>query len=353
MVKKLFHALAVGLIVICLAGLQHKTAYAAWDEGMGYNFGESAAERSRAYSSRGSVFKTVFITYLAEYKDACWFCDLFAGKTNTTYTNKTGITEDEAQSLYDPYQNPGLSVDEMRKHNEETTAANWDKKTTYSGGIYDAINVMTKNLFNEMATDFLTLLGIGILFFILLKVGKMLVQFQEVDEGRLQCHSHRTGEIRRSVHTGFRHGTGSQMEFHGKRIPGRTAFHVLYNGGHKDLRGYGAQGQILCRHGLRHPCSRGPDRHPPDGAAFHHGRLAVFRRQGTRHEHRETGVLPAALVPGRHICHSHRTEQGKEISQQRDSPYSEHRSLFLDGGVGDNGWILISPRRIRDGFHSF
>ena len=97
------------------------------------------------------VFKKTFLSYVEEYKDACWFCNLFAGNEDTTYESKSGSSEDMT------------------------------KKTTYSGGIYDAINVMTKKIFNEMALDFLAILGLGTLFFILLKVGKMLVQFQEVD----------------------------------------------------------------------------------------------------------------------------------------------------------------------------
>ena len=142
MIRKLLHTLAIGLLVIYLVGFPHKTVYASFDEGMGFNFGASAAERASFYSKQDPVFKITFLKYVQEYKDACWFCDLFAGKNGS---NSSGST------------------------------------TTYSGGLYDAINVMTKKIFNDTATDFLTLLGIGTLFFILLKVGKILVQFQEVD----------------------------------------------------------------------------------------------------------------------------------------------------------------------------
>lgn len=47
--------------------------------------------------------------------------------------------------------------------------------------IFDAIDNLVSVIFNTMAKDFLALMGVGILFLILFKVGKMLVSLQEVD----------------------------------------------------------------------------------------------------------------------------------------------------------------------------
>jgi len=181
MVKRLLHILTVGFLIICLVGLPYRPVHAAFDEGMGFDFGSSASERLSFYDSKKVTFKETFLKYVEEYKDACWFCDLFAGNKKVNYENKTGIDEEEYRRQVDPYLNPDLSPEEMKKHNEEVLAENWEKKITFSGGIYDAINTMTRNIFNTMSLDFLHLMGIGILFFILFKVGKMLVQMQEVD----------------------------------------------------------------------------------------------------------------------------------------------------------------------------
>lgn len=47
--------------------------------------------------------------------------------------------------------------------------------------IFEAINNMVTSLFNSLAKEFITLMGVGILFLLLFKVGKMLVSLQEVD----------------------------------------------------------------------------------------------------------------------------------------------------------------------------
>ncbi|MBR6412796.1 MAG: hypothetical protein IKS41_06540 [Alphaproteobacteria bacterium] len=73
-----------------------------------------------------AIFPTTIEGYLKEYSDACWFCDVF--------------------------------------------------KT-----LYDAINKLVKTLFNDLAQSFLNLMGLGVLFLLLFKVGKMLVQLQDVD----------------------------------------------------------------------------------------------------------------------------------------------------------------------------
>ena len=47
--------------------------------------------------------------------------------------------------------------------------------------IFEAINNMVTSLFNSLAKEFIILMGVGILFLLLFKVGKMLVSLQEVD----------------------------------------------------------------------------------------------------------------------------------------------------------------------------
>ncbi|MBQ7413174.1 MAG: type IV secretion system protein, partial [Alphaproteobacteria bacterium] len=47
--------------------------------------------------------------------------------------------------------------------------------------MYEAVDTLVTTLFDTLAKDFLSLLGIGVLFLLLFKVGKMLVQLQEVD----------------------------------------------------------------------------------------------------------------------------------------------------------------------------
>ena len=49
------------------------------------------------------------------------------------------------------------------------------------GTMFDAINALATTIFNELYRDFISLLGVGVLFIILFKVGRMLVQLQEVD----------------------------------------------------------------------------------------------------------------------------------------------------------------------------
>ncbi len=49
------------------------------------------------------------------------------------------------------------------------------------GTMFDAINALATTLFAGLGSMFLSLLGVGILFIILFKVGRMLVQLQEVD----------------------------------------------------------------------------------------------------------------------------------------------------------------------------
>jgi len=182
MVKRLLHILTVGFLIICLMGLPYRPVHAAFDEGMGYNFGSSASERLSFYDSKKNpVFKRTFLSYLEEYKDACWFCTVFVGEAKSDYENKTGISEEDFRKLCDPYMNPSLTPEQVKEQCKNATEANYEKVTTYSGGLYDAINKLTKTIFNTMSLDFLKLMGVGILFLILFKVGKMLVQLQEVD----------------------------------------------------------------------------------------------------------------------------------------------------------------------------
>ena len=77
-------------------------------------------------NGNSSVFTRSMLEYLLHNAKACWFCDVF--------------------------------------------------KT-----IYKAINTLATNIFNKMAKAFLNLMGVGILFLILFKVGRMLVQLQDVD----------------------------------------------------------------------------------------------------------------------------------------------------------------------------
>ena len=72
------------------------------------------------------IFKNTLNEYFAENEDACWFCNIF-------------------------------------------------------GEIYDAINTLTTEVFNELAKVFIYLMGAGILFLLLFKIGRMLVQLQDVD----------------------------------------------------------------------------------------------------------------------------------------------------------------------------
>ena len=67
----------------------------------------------------------------------------------------------------------------IRNYMEEYDGACWFCGVFQS--IYDAINTLATNTFNNMAKWFLGLMGIGILFLLLFKVGKMLVQLQDVD----------------------------------------------------------------------------------------------------------------------------------------------------------------------------
>ena len=85
-------------------------------------------DRVLAYSqaSYKHTFPRTVFEYMYEYEGACWFCPVFES-------------------------------------------------------IFDAINALATTVFNNMAKDFLNLMGIGILFFILFKVGKMVVSLQEVD----------------------------------------------------------------------------------------------------------------------------------------------------------------------------
>ena len=80
----------------------------------------------RQQLGENAVFPQTLKEYLSDYKDACWFCSIFES-------------------------------------------------------MYDAIDTLVTNIFNKLAKSFLGLMGAGILFLILFKVGRMLVQFQEVD----------------------------------------------------------------------------------------------------------------------------------------------------------------------------
>ena len=72
-----------------------------------------------------------------------------------------------------------LFIQNMKDYTEENAEACW------FCGIFDtlfsAVNGTVTSVFNTLGQSFLTLLGIGLLFIILFKVGKMLVQLQEVD----------------------------------------------------------------------------------------------------------------------------------------------------------------------------
>ncbi|MDY6408150.1 MAG: type IV secretion system protein [Pseudomonadota bacterium] len=72
------------------------------------------------------IFPTTINNYMKEHEDACFFCPVFEG-------------------------------------------------------IYDAINTLVKTLYNNLGKWFLGLMGVGILFLLIFKVGKMLVQLQDVD----------------------------------------------------------------------------------------------------------------------------------------------------------------------------
>ncbi|MDY6407925.1 MAG: hypothetical protein SPL08_04430 [Pseudomonadota bacterium] len=93
-------------------------------------WGDGMADRVEAYlnqrAGRKNLFPATMDEYLQEYKDACWFCSIFES-------------------------------------------------------MYDAINTMVTSVFNKLSKWFLSLMGLGILFLILFKVGRMVVQFQAVD----------------------------------------------------------------------------------------------------------------------------------------------------------------------------
>ena len=78
------------------------------------------------YLNQAPIFTETIRAYLSEYKDGCWFCNIFES-------------------------------------------------------IYDAINNIVTQVCKKLSKFFLLLLGMGILFLILFKVGRLLFQFQEVD----------------------------------------------------------------------------------------------------------------------------------------------------------------------------
>ena len=67
----------------------------------------------------------------------------------------------------------------MRKYTEEDANACW-----YCGifmSVFNTINEMATAIFDNLSTSFISLLGIGLLFTILFKVGKLVLQFKAVD----------------------------------------------------------------------------------------------------------------------------------------------------------------------------
>ena len=67
----------------------------------------------------------------------------------------------------------------MQQYTKEDTHACW-----YCGmfmTLFNAVDKMATTIFDTLSTSFLALLGVGILFLILFKVGKMVLQFQAVD----------------------------------------------------------------------------------------------------------------------------------------------------------------------------
>ena len=84
---------------------------------------------SNTTNPNGTFFKTMN-EYLSI--NSCWFCDLFVSRTG-------------------------------------------------DGGLFGAINNLVTTVYNELASDFILLLGVGVLFVILFKVAKILVSLQEVD----------------------------------------------------------------------------------------------------------------------------------------------------------------------------
>ena len=151
MVKKLFRFFVIGFLIVCLGLLimpKEVFSQQIWAGGNTYHYyGQNGQAYREPSQPKDSVFKKTFLSYMEEYRDACWFCPVFAGTSSSS----------------------------------GSSGSSGSGSSSSDGGIYGAINKLTKVVFNNMALDFLSLMGVGILFLIIFKVGKMLVQLQEVD----------------------------------------------------------------------------------------------------------------------------------------------------------------------------
>lgn len=126
MIKKIVSCFVAFLFCFTLLKTNVSEASVTGYTGSGSQFDAYAHAHGWYATPCTPVFKCTMQEYLKEYADACWFCDVF------------------------------------------------DKLVT-------AVNALSKEVFNKLSKDFLGLMGVGILFLILFKVGKILVSLQEVD----------------------------------------------------------------------------------------------------------------------------------------------------------------------------